>query len=49
MRRHKIIIPQMTGPILKKKRKLTMKIYRRMYEIAQSDLERAGINAVRQG
>jgi hypothetical protein len=49
MRRHKIIIPQMTGPILKKKRKLTMKIYRRMYEIAQSDLERARINAVRQG
>ena len=49
MRRHKIIIPQMTGPILKKKRKLTMKIYRRMYEIAQNVLERTKINAVHHG
>jgi hypothetical protein len=45
MRRHKNIIPQMIRPILKWRRKLTVKIYRRMYEIAQSVLERARINA----
>jgi len=39
----------MIGPILKIKRKVTVKIYRRMYEIAQSVLERMKINAVRHG
>jgi len=46
MRRHKNNIPQMTRPVLKGKKKLTAKIYRRMYEIAQSVVERARINAV---
>ena len=46
MRRHKNNIPQMTRPVLKRKKKLTVKIYRRMYEIAQSVVERARINAV---
>ena len=46
MRRHKNNIPPMIGPILKRERKVTVKIYRRMYEIAQSVLERAKINAV---
>jgi hypothetical protein len=46
MRRHKNNIPHMTRSILKRKRKLTVKIYRRMYEIAQSVVERARFNAV---
>jgi hypothetical protein len=49
MRRHKNNIPPMIGPILKRERKVTVKIYRRMYEIAQSVLERVRINAVRHG
>ncbi len=39
----------MIGPILKRKRKVTVKIYRRMYEIAQSVLERTKTNAVHHG
>jgi hypothetical protein len=46
MRRHKNNIPQMTGPVLQRRKKVTVKIYRRMYEIAQSFLERARVNAV---
>jgi len=46
MRRHENSIPQITRPILIRKRKVTVKIYRRMYEIAQSVLERARINAM---
>lgn len=46
MKRHKNIIPQMARPILKRKRKVTVKIYRRMYEIAQSVLERTRISPV---
>jgi hypothetical protein len=46
MRRHEDNIPQMTGPVLQRRKKVTVKIYRRMYEIAQSVLERARINAV---
>jgi hypothetical protein len=39
----------MFGPILKRERKVTVKIYRRMYETAQSAPERVRINAVRHG
>jgi hypothetical protein len=46
MRRYEDNIPQMTGPVLQRRKKVTVKIYRRMYEIAQSVLERARINAV---
>ena len=46
MRRHKNNIPPMIRLIFKRKRKVTVKIYHRMYEIAQSVLERARINAV---
>jgi hypothetical protein len=37
-------IPQMTGPVLNRKRKVIVKIYRRMYETEQSALEQARIN-----
>jgi hypothetical protein len=46
MRRHKNNIPQITGSNLERKKKVTVIIYRRMYEIAQSVLVRARINAL---
>jgi hypothetical protein len=46
MRRHQNNAPKITRPILERKRKVTVKIYRNMCEIAQSVLERAKINAV---